>query len=86
MATTIPGGAYLAPDGTSWVDAEGKPLTKAQIADAEDNAQERAVTRATQEALALELEARNNPTAQAIAAALRPAPAAPKGAKPKAEE
>lgn len=34
MAETIPGGAYLADDGKTWHDAEGRPLKKDAVNDA----------------------------------------------------
>lgn len=41
MAETIPGGAYLAEDGKTWHDAEGRPLSKEAQAAAEKQASEK---------------------------------------------
>ena len=41
MAETIPGGAYLASDGKTWHDAEGRPLSKDAQAQAEQLAAEK---------------------------------------------
>jgi hypothetical protein len=84
MAESIPGGAFQDAQGR-WVDANGAPLTQAQVAEAKalhaaNDAQLRENERARQA-----LEASRNPAAMAIAAALapRPEPAAePKPAKP----
>jgi hypothetical protein len=35
MSETIPGGAYLAADGKTWHDSDGKVLDKKQVAEAE---------------------------------------------------
>ncbi len=34
MSETIPGGAYLSTDGKTWHDADGKVLSKTQVAEA----------------------------------------------------
>lgn len=78
MANTIPGGAYRV--GEQWVDAEGKPLKREQIAEAQRVLAENAALVEQQEQARIALEAQRNPTAQAIAAAMAPKAAAP--AKP----
>ena len=42
MAKTIQGGAYLAVDGKTWHDADGKPLPKDKVKEAEDLLAEKA--------------------------------------------
>jgi hypothetical protein len=82
MADTIPGGAFLTSSG-QWVNADGKPLDKAQIAEAERlDAERNAGLRAAEQAKMAAL-AQRDPAAMAIANALRP-PAAP-APKAKAE-
>lgn len=79
MAETIPGGASLVinKDGSErWVDAEGRPLSKDQIAEAQRLDEERNADLRANERMKLEAEARRDPTARAIAAALAPAPQA----------
>lgn len=80
MAETINGGAYLVVglDGSErWLDAEGKPLNKADAGEAQRQADQRQADRDDQERARISLEAQRNPTAQAIAAAMAPkAPAA----------
>ena len=41
VSSTIPGGAYIAADGLTWIDAEGRPLDAAKIAAAKAQAAER---------------------------------------------
>lgn len=50
LASTIPGGAYLADDGKTWHNANGEPLTKEQIQAAKAHIK-------TKEAAAAELNA-----------------------------
>lgn len=71
MSTTIPGGAFLTASG-QWVDANGKPLSKEQIAEAERLDAARNADLRAAELLKLEAEAKRDPTARALAAALRP--------------
>lgn len=70
MAQSIAGGAYLV--GDRWIDANGKPLTKHQIDQAEALHAQQAEERAEQERQAREVDAQRDPTARAIAAALAP--------------
>lgn len=86
MANTIPGGAYqiVGADGSvRWVDAEGKPLDKEQIAEAQRVHAENAEALEQQEQARIALEAQRNPTAQAIAAAMAPKSAPAKQAAKK---
>lgn len=78
MANTIEGGAFLV--GGSWVNADGKPLSKAQIEAVKALHGDNEAARGDQERERVALEAQRNPTAQAIAAAM-----APKGKKAGAE-
>lgn len=72
---TIEGGAYQV--NGRWVNADGKPLNKEQIARAEAlHAQQQADREATNRAL-LEAAAQNDPLARSLAHALRPAVAPP---------
>ena len=41
MAETIPGGAYLAVDGKTFVDSEGRPLSPAAVAQAQARADDK---------------------------------------------
>lgn len=76
MAETISGGATRDASGT-WRNAEGQPLTKTQIAQAEALMAEREAERAVQHRAALAAEAQRDPTARALAAALAPRQADP---------
>jgi hypothetical protein len=81
MPETIEGGAYQI--GERWVDANGQPLKKAQVAEAERLHAERAETLAAQ---AEETNARalaNSPEARAIVQALREGTIAPAAAAAK---
>lgn len=73
---TIPGGAYL--NGDRWVDANGKPLTGEQIAQAEQLHADQQAQRDADNLAILEAQARNDPLARslahALAHALRPQP------------
>lgn len=80
MPDTLAGGAYQNASG-AWFDAEGKPLDSAQRAEAKRLLAARADQLAADEQARMALEAKRNPTAQAIAAAL--APKAPAKAEPK---
>lgn len=71
MAETIPGGAALNEQGR-WVDANGQPLSKEQIAEAEKLFAERDAEREKQEKAALALAAMRDPIARSLTAALRP--------------
>lgn len=87
MAETTEGGCYLTAEGR-WVTAEGKPATKAQIAEHQLIQEQRAEQLAQIEQDNIVRAARNDPAARAFAALtdrLSPAspPAAPsKPAKP----
>lgn len=71
MADTIPGGAFLTAAG-GWVNADGNPLGKEQIAQAKElSAAYNAALRAAEQAK-LVAQAQRDPTAMAIAAALAP--------------
>lgn len=70
MANTIEGGAYRV--NGAWVDAEGRPLKKDQIAQAQAIHADNEVGREQDERERIALEAQRNPTAQAIAAAMAP--------------
>lgn len=86
MPDMLPGGAYLGADG-KWHDAEGKPLNEKQIAVAEKLRDQRAAQVAEQERQALEIQARNDPIARSLTAALRPAqpePDEPPARRPRA--
>lgn len=72
MAETIPGGAYL--NGDRWVDANGKPLTGEQIAQAEQLHADQQRQRDAVNLAILEAQARNDPLARSLAHALRPQP------------
>lgn len=83
MSDTIPGGAYQTANG-QWVDSGGNPLNKEQIVEAKKLDSERDLLLRAAERAKLEAEARRDPTARALAAALRPqaepAPAAERAA------
>lgn len=65
MANTIPGGAFRSPNG-AWHDAEGKPLSKEQIAAAEAHAVTvEAAQREAEQARTLQ-EAQRDPVARAL--------------------
>lgn len=81
MPDTLPGGAYLSADGKTWHDADGKPLNKEQVARAKELIAARAAALAEQERTALEVQARNDPVARSLTAALRPQPAPTKAPK-----
>lgn len=76
MAETIAGGAYLATNGETWIDAEGRPLTKEQIAEAKKLHAEQQRQREADTLALLEAQARNDPLARSLAHALRPQQAA----------
>lgn len=77
MAQSIPGGATMAADGKTWQDAAGKPLEADQIAAIEDLHARRTAERNEAEALRMAAEARSNPIANALLAALGRAPQQP---------
>lgn len=68
MAESIPGGAYLSTDGTTWVDAEGRPLDKALAAEAQVLHEERAAQLEEAERQQVLLDAKRDPTARALMA------------------
>lgn len=77
MAETIPGGAYLSADGTTWHDAEGRVLSKEQQAQAEKWAKEQAAAQEEARKARVLYEAQRDPVARALMAqqeAAKPAP------------
>jgi hypothetical protein len=62
MATSIPGGAFLAADKKTWIDSEGKPLSKDQIKAAEQLHAEHADANDAAEQTRLEFEASKRTT------------------------
>lgn len=69
MANTIPGGATQRPDGT-WQDAEGKPLDRDKIAEAERLQAEQQAEHDRQEAARAEAALARDPAAAGFARAL----------------
>ena len=57
MAETIAGGAYLHTDGKTWLDAEGRPLSKESAAEAQAKLAEQQEAAARVEASAQQQEA-----------------------------
>lgn len=70
MAETITGGAFLAADGVSWHDADGRPLDVAQIAIARALLDAQQADKAELERIRAMAEAANNPIAQALQQAI----------------
>lgn len=68
MAESIPGGAYLAADGVTWVDADGKPLDKTNAKVAQELHDARAQELEDIEQANVLLDARRDPTARALLA------------------
>lgn len=66
MAETIPGGAFLAADGKTWRDAEGRPLSKEQIAAAKALIAEQAAAHEDAEQARTVQEAQRDPVARAL--------------------
>jgi hypothetical protein len=66
MAETIPGGAYLAADGKTWRDAEGKPISKEQIAAAKALIAEQTQAHEDDVQARLLQEANRDPVARAL--------------------
>lgn len=84
MAVSIPGGATLRADGTTWQDANGKELSGAQVATIEGLHATRTAARNRAEAERLATEAQSNPIASALMALLgRGQPAAPAPPQPR---
>jgi hypothetical protein len=69
---TIPGGAFLAPDGKTWLNSEGKPLSKEQIAQAKALDAERAEQLQQAEEERITRQVQNDPLAQVMARVLGP--------------
>lgn len=84
MPETIPGGAYLAADGETWLNAKGERLTRQQIAEAEKLNAERADLREAEEEARVALQVKNDPLAQTLARALMPQPVVASSTLPKA--
>lgn len=92
MAETIPGGAYVLPDGKTWVNAKGEPLTKEQRAQAQALHAEHALLVQMEEEDRVTRAVKNDPMAQVLARALsqpaapvaQPQPDAPKATPQKA--
>lgn len=66
MGESIPGGAFLAADGKTWHDAEGKPLSKEQIAAARALIAEQDAAHDDAEQARLLQEANRDPVARAL--------------------
>jgi hypothetical protein len=83
MAETISGGAYLRPDGKTWVDANGVVLSKEAAAEAQKLSETRQRDRELAEAERVEFEASRDPIARALLAqqASRQAVAAPRASE-----
>jgi hypothetical protein len=80
MSETIPGGAYLSSDGKTWHDANGNPLSKKQVAEAEALQAEQAEKREAEERANQERLAAAQGivfVAQPAAPAVAPAPKSP---------
>lgn len=85
MSMTIEGGAYLVNGG--WVNADGKPLNKAQIAAAQALHAEQDALRSMEEEDRLLRAVKNDPMAQVLARALGPqAPASPPPVTPEPKQ
>lgn len=90
MGTTIPGGAYLAADGKSWHDAEGRPLDRGQVSEAARVQAAQAEEHDQAETFRTNLEARRDPVARALLtqqqARAEGAPVRGRAAKPEGAE
>jgi hypothetical protein len=70
MSDTIEGGAFLSADG-AWHNADGKPLTAAQVKEAEKLAAERQATLDADDVRLMQAEANRDPVARALSAVLQ---------------
>lgn len=71
FSDTIEGGAFLSADGTTWHDADGKVLNKADAERAQKQAAEAQRQLDEQEAGRLQAESQRDPVARALAAVMQ---------------